>query len=256
MKKILLTTIALLMSASVNASLSTDFTLWEAEGDGTWRYSAASERWTQSKNGQPTVLFDPNSEALGSALSGDIIAHSSTDDDYIGFVLGYNKGDITKNNDEPRDFWLVDWKKGDQGSASKGLKLTHVESGTGSYWNNVGNAFTTIARGKNYGNRGWSNHTRYTFDIVYDSNLIELFINNTLELSVTASQAGVERFLPGGFGFYNFSQDNVSYGGISVAQAQDIASPAGKTQLTSVSSPLLTGLLAFPLLLLGFRKKS
>jgi hypothetical protein len=62
--------------------------------------------------------------------------------------------------------------------------------------------------------------------------------------------------LPGAFGFYNYSQGNVSYGGISVAQAQNIASPEGQAQLTSVSSPLLAGLLAFPLLFLGLRKKS
>jgi hypothetical protein len=159
------------MSASVNASLSTDFTLWEAEEGGDWEYSSGTERWKQSRNGSPTVLFDPNFESLGNALSGDTIVHTSGDDDFIGFVLGYERGDIVNSGNESRDFWLVDWKKGSTG-ASKGVRLSHVEKGTGSFWSGRGDAFTSIARGENYGSTGWVPHTRYTFDIVYDPNLI------------------------------------------------------------------------------------
>ena len=81
-------------------------------------------------------------------------------------------------------------------------------------------------------------YTDYTFDILYDKNLIEVFINDSLEMSVTAQEAGVSEFGDGAFGFYNFSQSNVVYSDPFLSPTEDVVSEEGKEKLsTAVPEP-------------------
>lgn len=112
MKKTIIATLfattALLASAAQAASIN--LSNWVAEGDGNWQIQDGNDSVLQTINGQPTVFFN-NQNSQGQALSGNITVTSAADDDYIGFVLGYNAGDLNNTN---ADYLLIDWKQADQ----------------------------------------------------------------------------------------------------------------------------------------------
>ena len=113
------------------------------------------------------------------------------------------------------DYWLIDWKQGNQGTASRGLALSHVTDGSVAdyFWGHY-NGVSEIARGLNLGDTGWVNFTTYSFDIIHTAALIQVEVNGNVELSVTAAQAGISEFNDGAYGFYNYSQSNVLYAGL------------------------------------------
>lgn len=181
-------------------------------GAGTWTVSGTNDTVTQSTNGQPTVFFKDGDNAQGTALSGTIRVNTTSDDDYIGFVLGYQDGEM---NSTAADFWLIDWKQGNQTSASRGIALSHVTgdianggSADPSFWAHT-DTVSEVARGANLGDTGWADHTEYSFDLKFTASLIEVWVDNVLEISYAGS------FTDGAFGFYNYSQANVIYAGIT-----------------------------------------
>ena len=208
----------LLFSSVSNAAL-VDLSTWESDGVGTWNVQTGNDSVIQTTNGVPGVFFESGNNARGTTISGEITVGSSTDDDFIGFVLGYQDNELRSAS---ADYWLIDWKKGDQffsslGSAVDGLSLSHVVDGTAesSFWTHATGAVDEVARANNLGSTGWVNNTTYSFDIIHTASLIEVKVNDIVELSVTAAQAGVTEFFDGAYGFYNYSQDNVTYAGIT-----------------------------------------
>lgn len=168
----------------------------------------------QSQNGDPGVFYSGiNSQGL--QLSGEIEVQTSIDDDYIGFVLGYNGGDISSTS---ADYLLIDWKQSDQGgffggTALEGLSISRVTNplvnGAGAWLHSSADGVEELQRATNLGSTGWVDNTTYEFDLTFTSSLVEVFVNGTKELSVTGS------FNDGSFGFYNYSQSNVLYAGIT-----------------------------------------
>lgn len=255
MRKVaLLGTLLACVSGMANAELiELDMSTWQTDGDGNWTYNADENSWYQSVNGQPTVLYDPNQSSINSAISGTISVVTESDDDFIGFTLGYNQGEVLQG--EGADFWLVDWKKGVQGDAPAGLALTHVTEGQ-SNWAKSTDAYNIVARGNTLGGTGWVSYTDYTFDILYDKNLIEVFINDSLEMSVTAQEAGVSEFGDGAFGFYNFSQSNVVYSDPFLSPTEDVVSEEGKEKLsTAVPEPSSLAMAGLGIVGMGFMRR-
>ena len=205
-----------------NASLI-DLTTWENDGQGSWAVQGVNnDSVIQSINGQPTVFFKDGNLARNTAISGEITVKTTGDDDYIGFVLGYSDNELLSNSS---DYWLIDWKQGNQGSASRGLALSHVTNGaSGNFWNHS-NGVSEIARGSVLGNTGWLDNTKYTFDIIHTASLIQVSVNGNVELSVTAADAGVAEFTNGAYGFYNYSQSQVLYAGLEERKVESIPEP-------------------------------
>jgi len=210
-----------------------DLTSWSSEGSGNWSTQSGNDSVVQSTNGQPTVFFESGSNARGTQLSGEINVQTTGDDDFIGFVLGYQAGELTSSSS---DFWLIDWKQNNQtyngGLGKRGLSLSHVTDGSQAnsytdFWRHEGGV-NEVARGNTLGDTGWLDQTTYSFDIVFTDQLIQVFVNNLLELNVTAADAGVSEFADGAFGFYNYSQSNVLYSSIeeSIASVPEPASLA------------------------------
>ncbi|MGI0115227.1 PEP-CTERM sorting domain-containing protein [Zooshikella sp. RANM57] len=189
-------------------------------GGSNWVVSGAdNDTVLQTTNGNPTVFFDPTGNAQGTSLSGQITVETTGDDDFIGFVLGYDPDEI---NSAVSDFILVDWKQGNQGSfggtAFEGLAISHVTMpGVGPFWGHdtVPSGVSEIARATNLGSTGWADNQTYTFDIIFTSSLIEVLVDDVLEFSITPGDAGLTEFDNGSFGFYNYSQGNVRYAGIT-----------------------------------------
>lgn len=241
--KSILCGIGLCMSSMSQAAL-VDLSSWTAEGAGNWSLQSGNDTVFQSINGDPTVFFS-GLDSQGLSLSGEITVRTTSDDDFIGFVLGYNSGDLNNPN---ADYLLIDWKQNSQqyfgGTATAGLAISRI---TGvmdlpTFWKHESTpGFQELQRASTLGSTGWNDNTTYSFDLVFTSSLVQVFVDEELELNVSGN------FSNGSFGFYNYSQSDVLYAGIT----EDIVpSP------TNVSEPATLGIIALSSLgLLSLRRR-
>lgn len=222
---------------------------WLAEGNGNWVLQGGNNSVLQTLNNNPTVFYN-NADSQGMSLSGQITVQSSGDDDFIGFVLGYQAGGVTAGSGA-QDFLLVDWKQSDQGgffggTAQAGLAISHVtaplQESAGAWLHDSSDGVTELQRATNLGSTGWADNTTYDFKIAFTAALVEIFVNGTKELSVASSLIG-SAFANGSFGFYNYSQANVLYAGIT----EDVLPP-----VSAVPVPAALPLLASGMAGLGF----
>ncbi len=193
-----------------------DLNTWTAEGGSSnWQVSALGDTVVQTVNGNATVFYS-DFDVFGKALAGKAKVETSGDDDFFGFVIGFAPGDLTN---PASDFLLVDWKQLDQSGAPRGLAVSRVK-GAGSlgayghYWNHNG-PVTELQRAATLGSTGWGDFVEYDFDFEYDAARLKVFVNGTLELDVAAP--GGDPFPDGRLGFYNLSQGNVRYTGLSIS---------------------------------------
>lgn len=217
--------LALSAGAAHAAAVPVDLTTWQADNQGTanWVVQPGNDAVLQTVNGAPTVFFEAGTNAQGTALSGRIEVQTTADDDYIGFVLGYQDNELFSNSS---NFILVDWKQNDQtfggGFAPAGLAISHVtDAANGDYWAHA-DGVTEIERATNLGSTGWADNTEYAFDIIFNANLIQVFVDGVLELNTTAAEAGLGSFGNGAFGFYNYSQANVLYSALEEREAPPV----------------------------------
>jgi|TARA_A100001391_G_scaffold111717_1_gene74984 hypothetical protein len=220
-----------------------DLSSWKANGNGNWVLQSGNNAVQQGINGTPTV-FHNNKNSQGTALSGQITVKTTADDDYIGFVLGYNNNDLTNSS---ADYLLIDWKQGDQtyyGAGQKGLAISQVRDvlgdNSGAWSHDPSKNVTELARATNLGDTGWLDNTTYDFDITFTSSLVEVFVNGIKELSITGA------FSNGSFGFYNYSQQSVLYAGI---EEVDVPSAVPVPGALLMFAPALLGFI-------GLRRKA
>ncbi len=220
------------------AQTPVDLNTWTAESypavsgfsPGVWTVAPDGNSVLQSVNGQPT-LFASDFLAQGTEVKGSIrVGANAGDDDFIGFALGYRLGD---NTNAAANYLLVDWKRGTQnfnfgppsnitpgGTASAGLAVSRV-TGTPTadeFWQhadlagNPAGGLEELQRGLTLGNTGWEFDTNYEFSFLFTANLLQVYVNDVLEISVN----GV--FSDGSMAFYNFSQAGVTYDAFTVEQ--------------------------------------
>jgi len=228
-----------------------DLSTWTAENyasvsgfpDGTWTVAGGGVSVTQSENGQPTVFYSDfaahNTDAVGK------IRVTGTDDDFIGFVFGFDPGDSTSAG---ADYLLVDWKSGNQvhdfgspstdpgGLAPAGLAVSRI-SGVPSadeFWQHTtysGGGLTELTRATNLGSTGWAIGVEYEFEFVFLPTQIQVFVDGVKEIDVVGS------FSNGRMGFYNFSQAGVTYSAFTVApQTTPIPEPGSLILIGTVIS--------------------
>lgn len=191
---------------------------WTAQGGSSnWTVAADQNSVFQSVNGDPTVFFSGSNDQ-GKALSGKIKVETTGDDDFIGFVLGYQSGAY---NAASSDFILVDWKQLNQNyhgcNAAAGLAISRVTGGildNAASWCHTGTT-TELARATTLGGTGWADNTEYAFDIIFTASNIQVKVNGVTELNVSGA------FADGSFGFYNYSQQSVRYSALT----QDVLPP-------------------------------
>ncbi len=229
-----------------------DLNDWSAESydsvsgfpDGNWAVSGDGSNVLQQNNGQPT-LFYSDFDAFGTEVTGRIKVNTSGDDDFIGFVLGYQPGDNTSTS---ANYLLVDWKGNSQdfdfgggstspgGNAPEGLAASRVTGlpDADEFWQHDNlsgtpetSALEELARGATLGNTGWTTGTEYEFSFDFGPNNLDVYVDSTLEMSINGS------FANGRIGFYNFSQSQVNYSAFEVEEGSfpdepvSVPEPAG-----------------------------
>ncbi len=228
--KILAVIASLGLAGAAQAATAVDLNDWTAEsyqavsgfGAGNWVPASDGSFVTQTVNGQPTIYYS-DFTAYGTKATGKIqVLSSAGDDDFIGFVIGFNGGDTTNG---AADYLLLDWKKSTQyydfgtpsttpgGDAPVGLALSRVTGipTADEFWVHTDFPLHTdgglaeLQRGLTLGSTGWQHGTEYEFSFDFGPHNLQVFVNGTKEIDVTGD------FSNGSLGFYNFSQQNVRY---------------------------------------------
>lgn len=216
-----------LVTPALGAPTPINLTTWSKQGvpgNGNWVVSGTGESVNQTINGDPTFFVSPNNyfntEFKGKFKSG------GGDDDYMGFVFGYTKPLDSTVNKNDFGFLLFDWKANNQNFggylASEGFSLVRVDGLITDYnkyfWGHTDDPPLFDVLGTNYGNtRGWIANTEYEFTLLYQSNRIKIDIKGgTGDFQTGQTIFDVNGSFPEGrFGFYNYSQANVTYQGFT-----------------------------------------
>lgn len=95
---------SMLAALPAQAAAPVDLSTWTVEGTGTWNVQPGNDSVIQTVNGNPTVFYS-DFNSFGNQLSGTIRVNTTGDDDFIGFVVGFNPGDLTAASS---NFLLID----------------------------------------------------------------------------------------------------------------------------------------------------
>ncbi len=225
----------MLASAPAYAQVPINLNTWSKQGpaaNGNWTVAADGNSVFQSINGNPTFFVSP-ADFIGGTVDGSFRVETSGDDDYIGFVFGYQTP-LASNSDNLQDweFFLFDWKKNNQAGGLEGFRLVKVDCGPSpacnldQFFYNTGGStpeFNVLATDQST-TRGWVSNITYNFTLLYTPTQIVISIDggtfdNEEIFNLTSADAGVGTFPSGRFGFYNYSQAQVRYAGFTLADA-------------------------------------
>ena len=254
-------TIAALASLAVSASsiaAPVDLSSWSpltlnfagGQPAGSWSLEPGNTAVTQTVNADPSFYLN-NLNQTAFSMDGSWQVNTTSDDDFMGFVFGYQNSS---------NFYLFDWKQGNQsysgGTATAGMTLKKYTGGTGDgltdlslgeFWenNNDMGDMTILAQNQGSG-KGWMDNVLYDFHLDFLQNPNEIHIvvmqGATTLWDVTVYDS---TFSSGQFGFYNYSQSTVRYAGFE--QTGGV--------IVDVSAPAALGLLGFGLAGLGVARR-
>ncbi|GHE77397.1 PEP-CTERM sorting domain-containing protein [Thalassotalea profundi] len=191
-----------------------DLNTWSQKGasnNGNWVVAADGTSVLQTTNGNPT-FFVSDESFINNEFTGTFGVETASDDDYIGFVFGFNGLD---------DFYLFDWKQTNQNLGSfsgfEGFTLSKISAGAdvsslNPLWGHSGTGIDVLDT-KYDTNLGWEDNVEYEFTLGYTNSSINISINggnfnneNIFNITGLSNSAG-------SFGFYNASQQSVRYTG-------------------------------------------
>ncbi len=169
----------------------------------------------QEVNSNPCLLLS-DIDSLNQKVEGKWTAGASADDDFMGFVFGYQN---------EKTFYLFDWKKGrqpfDGGVAELGMSVKLVTADsilTGNeLWSTVGT--TNRVKSLFHNDIKWKNNVTYTFTLKFVPGVISIVIKNGSKLMADIKLTD-KTLTYGKFGFYNNSQDNIKYEGFERTTVQ------------------------------------
>ena len=172
-----------------------------------WTIGSGGTSVTQSVNSDPSAFLSDQTWT-NTVFNGNFKVNTTGDDDFIGFVFGYASSE---------DFYLFDWKQNDQhwgpgGQGREGFTLSHITGNDINLWDHSGNDINVIADDYSSTN-GWEDNISYQFTLSYTANNINIAIDGDTIFDIDGSYAA------GKFGFYNYSQPNVSYQGFTQTTA-------------------------------------
>lgn len=207
-----------------------DLTKWTAvnfdypannQPEAKWVLSEDKQTVEQTENADPSIFVsDGDIQHVG--ISGTWMMKSSSDDDLVGFVFGYQN---------PGQFYLFDWKARRQddaavGTAMKGMAVKIVNTpyrGAASgnlepgqpfdgrdLWDTNGTEKVTLLHYQP--TEGWECDKTYSFRLDFSPNKFRIVVKDGKRVLFDKTMRH-STFIKGKFGFYNFSQGNVVYRG-------------------------------------------
>jgi hypothetical protein len=187
---------------------------------GNWVLEAGNTAVTQTVNADPSFYLN-NLNQTSYTMQGTWQVNTSSDDDYMGFVFGYQNSS---------NFYLFDWKQLAQNAygatGNQGMTIKKYEGATGNglvdlslqeFWENNSDVGDMTILAQNHGvGTGWVNFRLYEFILEFNVvpgqfriEVVDTVTTDTL-WDVTVNDS---TFTAGQFGFYNFSQQTVRYAG-------------------------------------------
>jgi hypothetical protein len=215
----LLRACAVLGLAGVSLAQSTpiDLSTWTTvqyefnfQPDASWDLQPGNTAVLQSINSDASIFLS-GFDAAGQSINGTWRCETTNDDDFMGFVFGYQgRG----------QYYLFDWKKSDQnhaGFSERGmtLKVVHTPLGTDpvdtDLWPTAGSANVTPLL---HNTIPWVTNVTYDFTLLYTPGNIEVTVKQG---AVVLEHWNVSdtTYSNGKFGFYNYSQNAVRYEGFT-----------------------------------------
>lgn len=195
---------------------------WTAENSKTvsdqvaasWTVQADGISVKETTNGQPTFFYS-DFAAGNKTISADVKA-GALDNDYVGFVIGFDAGEATSTS---ASYLLIDWKQalqsynfdgalgGNGTTAQMGLSASIVTGAPSadSFWGHTAGVVQQASIATAY-----SANTTYHFSFQVLADKVNVSLDGNPVFSVAGS------FGDGRFGFYNFSQPGATYGNVTV----------------------------------------
>ncbi len=187
------------------------------QGDASWSFNFDKTIATQSRNADASILLS-NVPLLDQRIQGHWKAGQSNDDDFMGFVFGYQ---------DSQHYYLFDWKRADQqdhqrkplGFAERGMSIKVVDANTlpteFDLWPTIGSPgrVTTLYHNK----IPYEINKQYTFDLEFHAGHFQVVISDGGTVLDTIA-INDDTYANGQFGFYNYSQDSIEYTGFTRQQ--------------------------------------
>ncbi len=178
--------------------------------DANWVVSETGTSVVQRVNADASFLMS-DFESSAERIEGTWRVESNSDDDFMGFVFGYQ---------DRGHFYLFDWKQGNQnhrGYAEKGMsvKVFHADQDPIDYdfWPTAGSDNVEVL----YHNTiAWQNNTEYRFTLDFQPGQFTITVSEEASGTVLDTiELFDNTYTSGKFGFYNYSQDTVRYEGFT-----------------------------------------
>ena len=191
MNRLLLTSFLSLLVATGASAAPIDLSPWTpltldfagGQTAGNWVLEPGNEAVVQTVNADPSFyLNNLNQTDFSIDGSWQVLPAGNGDDDYMGFVFGYQNSS---------NFYLFDWKQGNQGYsgafANEGMTIKKFTGATGDglvdlslgeMWsNNVPTFGDMMVLATNHGGtQGWADNALYDFHLDFNKNPNEIHI--------------------------------------------------------------------------------
>jgi hypothetical protein len=212
--------LALIGNSFVSNATLIDLSNWSSVGNGDWVVASDGKSVKQLVNGSGTYFLSEEN-IINKAFEGQFQVQTSFDDDFIGFVFGYNGID---------DFLLFDWKQGNQKFGDtwveSGFRLGRVSGSDVNFTLFTGDDLEVLGT-SHEGDNGWKDNAINDFTLDYSTSGIKIDINGENIFDVAGT------FNTGKFGFYNRSQSDVVYSGVEQTQSTAVPEPASYLMFAS-----------------------
>ncbi|HET9011061.1 MAG TPA: hypothetical protein VFN38_04565 [Gemmatimonadaceae bacterium] len=174
----------------------------------------------QSANPMASVYYNDTVLPEGIVVTGRFGVHTTSDDDLVGFVFGWQ---------DPEHTYLFDWKQATQpdgtcGTANAGASLKLISSATAldkcaDLWESAGTTKVTPLVAATVNPIGWMDNVDYdlTLSVRPGAITIDVMQGTTKVVSITSNDT---TYRSGKFGFFNYSQEAVRYEFFSISPIQ------------------------------------
>ncbi|MBW2255721.1 MAG: hypothetical protein JRI25_14120 [Deltaproteobacteria bacterium] len=191
-----------------------------------WQVAEDGASVTQVVNADPSIFLS-DTVLKDQAIEGTWLVHGDSDDDFIGFVFGYQ---------DPGHTYVFDWKSAAQSGVPEGVAVKHLAApydgpptgqlpkgmppigAANGTWDELavpdGDPVTVLHRGEV---EGWRHDHEYRFRLEQRGSdaVIDVWEGERPLYSTRIEDAEVGRF-----GFYNHSQGGVTYKGFAIHKVE------------------------------------